>query len=92
VAAPERATEGLNRLATTAKSKLTYNEAREFATIEKRLAQAELDLQASVSALENPAIKSDHLSLQNASDRIAEAQKTLESLYTRWAELEEKKG
>ncbi len=37
VAAPERAAEGLNRPATTTKSKLTYNEAREFATIEKSL-------------------------------------------------------
>lgn len=74
------------------RSKLSFNDAREFAAIEARLAQAESELQASINALEDPASKSDHLVLQSASARVAEAQKTLESLYARWAELEEKKG
>jgi len=72
--------------------KLSYNEAREFATIEKRIAQAEKELETSISALGDPANAGDHLSVLTASTKIADAQKKLESLYARWAELEEKKG
>jgi ATP-binding cassette subfamily F protein uup len=72
------------------KKKLSYVESREFATIEKRLEEAEKELHASRTALEDPAVTGDHVVLQAACVRIEEAQKAVESLYARWAELEEK--
>jgi ATP-binding cassette subfamily F protein uup len=73
-----------------AKKKLSYTEAREFATIEDRIHRAEQDLQAKRIALEDPAITSDRLSLQNACRQLDEAQKSVDTLYARWAELEQK--
>jgi ATP-binding cassette subfamily F protein uup len=72
------------------RKKLSYVESREFATIEKRLEEAEKELHASRASLEDPAVASDHVALQAACVRIEEAQKMVESLYARWAELEEK--
>jgi ATP-binding cassette subfamily F protein uup len=76
----------------TAKKKLSYAESREFATIEDRIHEAERDLQAKRAALEDPAITSDRISLQNACTQLDEAQKSVDALYSRWAELEQKLG
>ena len=46
------------------KKKLSYMEAREFATIEESIAEAEQELHAKRAALEDPAILSDALRLQ----------------------------
>jgi len=73
-----------------AKKKLSFTEAREFAAIEDRIREAEHVLQARHSALEDPAITGDRLSLQNACSELDEAQKTVDALYARWAELEQK--
>ncbi len=72
------------------KKKLSYGEAREFAAIEQRIAAAEQDLHAKRSALEDPAITSDAGRLRHICDEMGEAQKTIDYLYTRWAELEKK--
>jgi len=72
------------------KKKLSYGEAREFATIEQRIAAAEQDLHAKRSALEDPAISSDVGRLRRICDEMGEAQKTIDHLYARWAELEKK--
>jgi ABC transport system ATP-binding/permease protein len=66
-------------------------ENREFASIEKRMAKAEEDLQAKRSALENPEIASDARRLHEAYAEMEAAQKVVDQLYTRWAELEQKK-
>jgi ATP-binding cassette subfamily F protein uup len=73
-----------------AKKKLSYTEAREFAAIEGRIHEAEQMLHAKRAALEDPVITSDRMSLQNACNQLDEAQKSVESLYARWAELEQK--
>ena len=73
-----------------AKKKLSYNEAREFAAIEGRIHEAEQMLHAKRAALEDPAITSDRMSLQNACTQLDEAQKSVDALYSRWAELEQK--
>ena len=73
------------------KKKLSYSEAREFATIEQRIAAAEQDLHAKRSALEDPAITSDVGRLRCICDEMGEAQKTIDYLYARWAELEKKR-
>jgi ATP-binding cassette subfamily F protein uup len=74
------------------KKKLSYLEAREFATIEERIAQAEELLQSRRAAAEDPAIASDAPRLLSAHAEMEQAQKAVDELYARWAELEEKKG
>jgi ABC transport system ATP-binding/permease protein len=75
-----------------AKKKLSYLEAREFATLEDRLAQAEQLLQEKRAAAEDPGIATDAARLLNAHAEMEQAQKAVDKLYSRWAELEEKKG
>src|SRR6266566_4207224 len=88
-AAPARNTAGTPRSSVT-KRKLSYIEAREFATIEDRIARAEQTLQAKRAALQDPAIASDGPRLLAVSAEIEEAQRIVDLLYARWAELEEK--
>jgi ATP-binding cassette subfamily F protein uup len=85
--APEK-TEPVRRVAE--KKKLSYIEAREFESMEQRIADAETTLEAKRAALEDPAIASDGPRLLAASAELEEAEKTLQALYTRWVELEEK--
>jgi len=74
------------------KKKLSYSESREFDNIESRIAEAESELHAKRGVLDDPAITSDRVSLQNACVQLEEAQKLVDSLYARWAELEQKQG
>jgi len=77
---------------TAAKKKLSYSEAREFASIEDRIHEAEQILQAKRAALEDPTVTSDRMNLQNACTELDEAQKSVDALYERWAELEQKQA
>ena len=70
--------------------KLSYLEAREYAGIEQRIADAEQRLQNKRAALEDPAIASDGPKLVAAHAEMEAAQKDLDALYARWAELQEK--
>lgn len=74
------------------RKKLSYLEAREYAVIEQRIAEAEQRLQSKRSALEAPAIASDGPKLVAAQAEMEGAQSDLDKLYARWAELEEKAG
>jgi ATP-binding cassette subfamily F protein uup len=74
------------------KKKLSYLEAREYATIEQRVAEAEQALQEKRAQLEDPAIASDGPRLVRAHAEMDDAQKVADELYSRWAELEQKKG
>lgn len=74
------------------KKKLSYLEAREYATIEERIAKAEQLRDAKRAALEDPAIASDASRLLNAHAELEKAQDDLDAMYTRWAELEAKLG
>jgi ABC transport system ATP-binding/permease protein len=73
-----------------AKKKLSYLEAREYAGIEQRIADAERLLQSKRAELENPAIASDGPKLVTVHAEMEGAQKDLDALYTLWAELDEK--
>ncbi|MBI4908694.1 MAG: ABC-F family ATP-binding cassette domain-containing protein [Acidobacteria bacterium] len=75
-----------------AKKKLSYLEAREYETIEQRIAEAEETLAAKQATLHDPAIMSDGRALQDAAQAVEEAQAAVDKLYARWSELEEKKG
>ncbi len=74
-----------------AKGKLSYLEAREYATIEQRVAEAEQVLQAKRAQMEDPAIASDGPRLLTAHAEMEEAQNSVDELYARWSELEKKK-
>ena len=73
-----------------AKKKLSYLEAREYAGIEQRIAEAEQKVQSKRTALEDPAIATDGSKLVAAHTEVEAAQKDLDTLYARWAELQEK--
>jgi ABC transport system ATP-binding/permease protein len=73
-----------------AQKKLSYLEAREYSSIEQRIMDAEQRLQAKRRALEDPAIASDGPKLLAAHAEMETAEKDLDMLYTRWAELQDK--
>jgi ATP-binding cassette subfamily F protein uup len=67
-------------------------EAREYSTIEQRIADAEQALRRKRAAAEDPAIASNASRLVEAHTELEQAQKTVDELYMRWAELESKLG
>ena len=75
-----------------ARKKLSYMDAREYSTIEQRIAEAEEILQQKKAAAEDPAIASDAGRLLETHAELEEAQKKVDELYARWAELESKLG
>jgi len=77
---------------TPAKKKLSYIEAREYATIEERIAKADATLDAKRTALDDPAIQTDSARLMSAQQELDAAQEELDRLYRRWHELESKQG
>jgi ABC transport system ATP-binding/permease protein len=74
----------------TGKKKLSYLEAREFAGIEDRVTAAEEQLAHERSVVEDPAVATDAVRLQEALQAMEQAQSLLDDLYARWAELEAK--
>ena len=89
--------QGSDRTAVTESSrpsrkKLSYLEAREYAGIEERVAAAELVLETKRTTAEDPGIASDSEHLMSAHAELEEAQKEVDELYARWAELEKKQA
>ncbi len=76
--------------AAAAKKKLSYLEAREYATLEQRISEAEEQLKAARSAYEDPSIASDAARLLATQAELARAQQVVDQLYGRWEELETK--
>lgn len=72
------------------RTKLSYLEAREYAAIEQRITDAEQTLRSKRAALEDPAIASDGPKLVAAQAEMDATQNDLDTLYARWAELQEK--
>ncbi len=73
-----------------ARKRLTYREDRELSTMEQTIANAEKLLHEKLALLHDPAISGDAAKLHAASVELEAAQKSVDSLYARWAELEEK--
>ena len=73
------------------KKKLSYLEAREFAGIEDRVTAAEEQLARERGVVEDPAVATDAVRLQEALSAMEQAQNVLDELYARWAELEAKR-
>jgi ATP-binding cassette subfamily F protein uup len=74
----------------TTRKKLSYLEAREYETIEARIAEVEAALQRAQATVDDPAIVSDAAQLQHALHELTSAQSASDALYARWAELEAK--
>jgi ATP-binding cassette subfamily F protein uup len=72
------------------KKKLSYKEARELESMERRIAEAEQAVHDRQAALQDSAIASDGARLHSASLELDEARKIVDGLYARWAELEHK--
>jgi ABC transport system ATP-binding/permease protein len=91
-ASDDSAAKPVQAIESSAKKKLSYLEAREFSTIEERIAQAEKVLQEKRASAEDPAIASDAARLLNAHTEMEQAQRAVDELYSRWAELEAKQS
>lgn len=78
--------------AVAAKKKLSYLEAREFATIEDEIEKADARVKAGRERVDDPAVATDSLRLTEALAELDTAKKNAEALYARWAELSEKVG
>jgi ATP-binding cassette subfamily F protein uup len=91
---PEQKTNSANSASTanSAKKKLSYLEAREFAAIEKHVEKSDARLAKARTSIEDPAIASDADALQKALKELDAAQHESDTLYARWAELTEKAG
>ena len=76
--------------ATAAKKKLSYLEAREYATLEQRISEAEQQLKTARSNFDDPSIASDAARLLETQAELERAQQVVEQLYGRWEELESK--
>ncbi len=74
------------------KKKLSYLEAREFASIEQRVEESDTRLSSARTRVEDPAIASDARALQEALAELEQAQQENDDLYARWAELTERTG
>jgi ATP-binding cassette subfamily F protein uup len=74
------------------RKRLSYLETREFDGIEQRIAEAERALEAKRAELQEPAVVRDGRRLQEISLEIEEAERSVDQLYARWAELEGKIG
>ena len=78
--------------ASSARKKLSYLEAREYATIEQRVEASDQQLAAARARVEDPQIATDAAALQQAIAEFDAAKLENDSLYARWAELTEKAG
>jgi len=76
----------------SAKKKLSYLEAREFAAIEQRVEVSDSRLAEARARVEHPEIATNAAALQEALLELDAAQHENDTLYARWAELTEKAG
>jgi ATP-binding cassette subfamily F protein uup len=74
------------------KKKLSYLEAREFATIEERVEGADVRLDTARDRVSDPEVAIDAAKLTEALAELEAAQAESDLLYARWAELTEKAG
>lgn len=71
------------------RKKRSYNEQREYDTIEARIEEAEAKAAAAAARVADPRVMADHEAMARACDELTEAEGLVTRLYARWAELEE---
>jgi len=74
------------------KKKLSYLEAREYASIEALVEAAEERLNTARDLLDEPSVATNAAALTAALHEMEQAQEAADELYARWAELTEKAG
>ncbi|HEU0122200.1 MAG TPA: ABC-F family ATP-binding cassette domain-containing protein [Bryobacteraceae bacterium] len=74
------------------KKKLSYLEQREWDGMEVQIMEAEEALAEAKAQMDDPAVFTDHVKVQETTLRMEAAQHRVEALYARWAELEAKVG
>src|SRR4051812_48595614 len=74
------------------KKKLSYLEAREWEAMEARILHAEQELEAIRAEMQSPDVVSDAARLHDCYVKMQQAESAVESLYARWAELEQKQA
>jgi ATP-binding cassette subfamily F protein uup len=79
-------------IAAPGKKKLSYLEAREYASIEEKVEAAEERLNAARDLLDEPSVATNADALTAALHEMEAAQAAADELYARWAELTEKAG
>ncbi|MFN7996792.1 MAG: ABC-F family ATP-binding cassette domain-containing protein [Bryobacteraceae bacterium] len=72
------------------RKKLSYLEAREWDQMESRILEAEHRLETCRAAMQAPEIVSDPIALHQRYAELQAAEAEVETLYARWAELEDK--
>jgi ABC transport system ATP-binding/permease protein len=70
------------------RKKLSFNQQREWDTIEARIAEAETKVKGLEAELQSPAIASNAARIIALADEVAVAQTEVDRLFARWAELE----
>jgi len=70
--------------------RLSYNDQREWESMEQKLLAAETELDEARVRAEDPAIATDSATLHRRVTEMEEAQTEVDRLYARWAELEDK--
>ncbi len=71
-----------------AKRKLTWKELKELEGMEAAILQAEDDVETWQAKIADPTVQSDHEAMATACESLATAQREVDRLYARWAELE----
>ena len=92
VAAAKSAPAAASAPASSAKRKLSYNEQREYDSIEAGIAAAEKKAADLEAKLNDPKLISDHQAYAKACDAAGAAQAEVQRLYARWEELEAKRN
>lgn len=76
----------------TAPRRLSTQEQKELAGMEAKIMDAEGELEAMQAELANPSLAANHEAMQAHWAKIQQHQDKIASLYTRWEELEARKG
>lgn len=72
--------------------KLSYKEEREYATIEESILEKEAELDGLRQQMQNPEVLADSKKLVEISTQIHAREQDIEKMYSRWQQLEAKKG
>jgi len=71
---------------------MTWREERELEAMEATILAAEAEVEAALTAMQDPAVCTDHKALADWSVKHHAAEEQVKALYARWQELEEKAG
>ena len=72
------------------KSKLNYNEKKEYAQIERKISNLEEEIKRLTHLIDSPEIAQDAEKLRTLCSQVGLAENQLEQLYLRWDELSKK--